>query len=289
MLPIPQEIQESIFSTIGQSIVHFSFSGGGCINHGGKIETTNGTYFLKWNDLQKFPEMFSAEARGLSLLANSGTLHTPEVISAGATSNYQYLILEFIESRARDQSFWSHFGIGLANLHSHSDEFFGLDHDNYIGSLRQCNCSYKNWIDFFVEQRLQPQLLMCEAAGYPDNGHMRQFEALCKKLPDLLAMEKPALVHGDLWSGNVIPDEFGLPCLIDPAVYYGNREVDLAMTTLFGGFDSSFLKSYQEVFPLQPGYQRRFQLYNLYPLLVHANLFGGSYWLQVVSILNQFV
>lgn len=130
---------------------------------------------------------------------------------------------------------------------------------------------------------------MTENLGIVNSGWRKKFEALFLKLPALLPEEKPSLLHGDLWSGNLITDEKGEPCLIDPAVYYGNRETDLAMTKLFDGFDSEFYHCYNECFPLQKGFERRANLYNLYPLLVHVNLFGGSYKQSVENILDDFL
>jgi protein-ribulosamine 3-kinase len=289
MSQIPSEIAQSISAQLGKTVVKFALTGGGCINHGGKLETNNGAYFLKWNDREKYPGMFLAETKGLNLLEGTHSFRTPKIIATGSTENYQYLLLEFIENATRHKQFWSHFGASLAKLHLNSHESFGLDHDNFIGSLQQSNRSYKSWIEFYIYERLQPQVSMCESLGYMRPGDMKLFEGLYQRLADMVPNEKPALLHGDLWSGNLLVDDKGDSCLIDPAVYYGNREVDIAMTQLFGGFDSTYFNSYGEVFPLHPGFKKRLDIYKLYPLLVHTNLFGKSYWLQVVSILKQFV
>ena len=156
------------------------------------------------------------------------------------------------------------------------------------GRFEQYNHPNSNWINFFIEQRLDVQVKLAIKSGAVDAGWEKKFEALYAKLPSLIAVEKPSLIHGDLWSGNLITDEKGEPCLIDPAVYYGNREADLAMTRLFGGFSGEFYSAYEEAFPLPPGAEGRVDLYNLYPLLVHVNLFGGSYVHSVESILRAF-
>ena len=270
------------------SIREFSFAGGGSINQGGKLKTTVGNFFLKWNDDKKFPAMFEAEGKGLHLLHRQNAIRIPNVIGHGKNGAHQFLLLELIEQKSRSKNHWEQLGQKLASLHRCSSETFGLDHDNYIGSLQQYNHPNSNWINFFIEQRLEAQVRLAVKSGAVDAGWEKKFEALYAKLPSLIAVEKPSLLHGDLWSGNLITDEKGEPCLIDPAVYYGNREADLAMTRLFGGFSGEFYSAYEEAYPLPPGSERRVDLYNLYPLLVHVNLFGGSYVHSVESILRAF-
>jgi protein-ribulosamine 3-kinase len=286
---VPKEIIEKVQHELSCSVRSFSPSGGGCINHGGKLATSAGAFFLKWNDRSQFPSMLETEARGLKLLATSQTLRIPEVILVGESGAFQLLLLEFIEASQKHADYWKQFGADLARLHQHSSEDFGLDHNNYIGSIAQGNQPCKNWIDFFVNYRLKTQLNLALKNKMVDADTLNKFEKLYTKLPELLPIEKSSLLHGDLWNGNLITDEKGLPALIDPAVYYGNREMDLAMTSLFGGFNSTFMDSYSQVFPLVPGFEKRRDIYNLYPLLVHSNLFGKSYATQVVSILNHLV
>lgn len=292
---VPEVIQQGVVSLLKQEIADtltlkdFSFIGGGCINNGGKLTTSHGTYFLKWNDAEKFPEMFKAEAKGLKLLTESKSMYIPEVIGTGEGGSFQFLVLEFIAASNRTQHYWRDFGVQLASLHRCTSTSFGLDHDNYIGSLTQQNTPHTSWIDFFIHSRLDAQLRLAEQSALIDKSLRRSFETLYKKLPDLLVIEKPALLHGDLWSGNIMVNQHGAPVLIDPAVYYGHREMDIAMTQLFGGFKPEFLQAYHESFPLAPGVEDRLQLYNLYPLLVHVNLFGGNYLAQVNSILRRFI
>jgi protein-ribulosamine 3-kinase len=292
---IPEAIQHSVVALLKQktgntlTLQDFSFTGGGCINNGGELTTSNGTYFLKWNDAAKFPGMFEAESKGLQLLDEDKSIYIPEVIGADEAGSFQYLLLEFINASYRAQHYWRDFGVQLATLHQRTSTSFGLDHDNYIGSLPQRNNPHASWIEFFIHNRLEAQLRLAARSALVDTSLRRNFETLYTKLPDLLATEKPALLHGDLWSGNVMVNQHGAPCLIDPAVYFGHREMDLAMTQLFGGFNPEFLQVYHEVFPLTPGVEDRLQLYNLYPLLVHVNLFGGDYLAQVNSILRRFI
>ena len=287
---VPSEIVKAIQLRNACVITGFSFLGGGSINRGGRLTLSDGTIqFLKWNDLKKFPGMFEAEARGLALLAGSKSLIIPGVVIAGDAHPYQFLLLEYIDEAPKSKTYWSDLGYGLATLHRGTSEHFGLDHDNYIGSLHQSNSSSLSWIDFFIERRLKSQLKLAIDGRLIGKEFSKKFDTLFRKLPSLLPEERPSLLHGDLWGGNIIVDHNGNPCLIDPAVYYGHREVDLAMTRLFGGFDFTFMDTYTEAYPLLPGYEERFDLYNLYPLLVHVNLFGGGYVAQVASVLKRFL
>jgi protein-ribulosamine 3-kinase len=286
---IPSVVRQQVAEVIHGTPTSFSFCGGGCINHGGKLKTTAGDLFLKWNDAQKFPGMFAAEARGLKLLRNTGVIHVPEVVATGGNGPWQFLLLEFVDEKPRANTYWAALGTQLAGLHRHTSPAFGLDHDNYIGSLPQVNTPGKNWVDFFIAQRLEVQVKRAADHGKLSHETIRQFDLLYKKLPELLPEEKSSLLHGDLWSGNLITNAKGDPCLIDPAVYYGNREAEIAFTRLFGGFSPAFYDSYHTAFALQPGHDERCDIYNLYPLMVHVNLFGGGYASQVVSILKQFV
>jgi len=196
---------------------------------------------------------------------------------------------ENINSSATNKTFWTDFGHQLASMHSISNDQFGFDEDNYIGSLHQSNTRHSDWISFFVEERLEKQVCLAYENKRIDKLLIRSFEHLYGKLGRLFPAEDPALIHGDLWSGNYMVDSEGAPCLIDPAVHYGHREVELSFTKLFGGFDSSMYMAYNEVFPLENGFDERVDLYNLYPLMVHVNIFGGSYLRSVQSILKKFV
>jgi protein-ribulosamine 3-kinase len=282
---VPSSIKERVSEVLKLQLNNFFSVSGGCISHGGQLQTPGGNLFIKWNDVNRYPKMFEAEAKGLQLLKSANTLHIPEVILVGETGSFQFIVLEWIESTSQTKGFWNILGEQLALLHQHSHSLFGLDHDNYIGSLPQKNTQNKSWVEFFISQRLQPQVELLKV----DAKLQKNFDALYKELPQLLPSEKPSLLHGDLWSGNLIADNQGMPCLIDPAIYFGNREVEIAFTQLFGGFDQSFYESYENVFPLVAGFDERVDLYNLYPLLVHTNLFGGSYLLQVKSIVSRFV
>lgn len=289
---IPSDVLDGVKKLLGlhdsSSIHNFSFSSGGCINNGGKIKTSTGNFFLKWNDQHRFPHMFEAESSGLILLQHQNAIRIPRVIGFDEKGENQFLLLEYIEQEGRTNNYWGLLGTRLAALHNATATYYGLDHDNFIGSLKQFNHQHNSWINFFIEQRLNVQLRLAIDSGHANPGWARRFDSLCAKLPSLLPEEKPSLLHGDLWNGNLIIDENGEPCLIDPAVYFGSREVDLAMTKLFGGFGEDFYSAYHDAFPLESGYEQRMDLYNLYPLLVHVNLFGGSYINSVEEILRAF-
>jgi protein-ribulosamine 3-kinase len=286
---IPRVISSAISHKLNCTINAFDFVSGGCINHGGRIETSKGVFFLKWNTADKYPGMFQAEAEGLNLLRANSSLRIPSVIASDRTEGFQFLILECISHAKRSKKYWEDLGEQLAALHKKSSNQFGLASNNYIGSLPQRNNFHGTWLDFFREERLMPQVELAFDQGKIGSDIVHEFDKLYTRLPDLVIEDNPSLLHGDLWSGNLIVDELGNPCLIDPAVYYGNREMELAFTQLFGGFDPAFYSSYEANFPMEDGFKSRIDLYNLYPLLVHVNLFGGGYVRQVVSILRDYV
>lgn len=252
--------------------------GGGCINHAHKLETSVGNLFLKYNSKSRFPGMFEAEAKGLKLLRQTKTIHVPEFILIGEHQAFSFIVLEFLETASRQKNYWESAGMQLANLHRNTSDKFGLDHDNFIGSLPQSNTMHEDWLTFFLQERL-----LAVGAEIISPYCDKLEHALMERLPK----ETPALLHGDLWNGNIMIGSDGYANFFDPAVYYGHREIDLAMTKLFGGFPPEFYKAYDSEFPLQRDFDERVDLYNLYPLLVHVKLFGGSYLDQVKSILNM--
>jgi protein-ribulosamine 3-kinase len=290
-LTLKLKLEEALAHLEGVKITIENFlpSSGGCINNGGKLSTSKGIFFVKWNSLRKYPGMFRAESMGLSLLRSTEALDVPEPLYFGEAHEFQFLILSFIEGSPRTQGYWEDLGSGLAALHKKTSEAFGLDHSNYIGSLQQSNNPRTSWVDFFIHERLEKQLALADAKNYQIKSLRKKFESLYTKLPGILIQESPSLLHGDLWSGNIMVNDKGEPSIIDPAVYYGNREVDIAMTQLFGRLQKEFYQSYEYYFPMEKGFQERLDIYNLYPLLVHLNLFGGSYLQQINTTLNQFV
>ena len=283
-----------LFLALGQTVevIEAQFLSGGDISTAAQVFSSEGVFFVKWNHVERDStetiDMFEAEARGLDLLRQTDALYVPQVIGYGQQLDKSYLILDYIDPGQPGPTYWETFGQSLAVIHSHTQSTFGLSFPNYIGSLHQTNTPKASGIDFFFDHRLLPQAGMALYKGLLSKTAYDALFRLRDRLPDLIPNERPALLHGDLWPGNVMTTEQGQPALIDPAVYYGFREADLAHTRLFGGFDQRFYDAYDEVFPLHDGFEERVAIYNLYPLLVHVNLFGSGYVSGVERVLKQF-
>ncbi|WP_413667811.1 fructosamine kinase family protein [Mucilaginibacter sp. Mucisp86] len=288
-MAIPISILSDIESRLNTVVKKVSVVSGGDINQAYLLQTTVGNLFIKINDRHNYPNMFSKERQGLDAIREANAIAVPEVVLQGEFGNDSYLILEWINIGSANMLASSKLGMGLARMHKNTNARFGFYTDNYMGSLIQTNNWYTKWSDFFIEQRLQPMVKMATDKNELTRNDVHQFDRLYKKLPGLFTEEPPALLHGDLWGGNYLIDTDGKPYLIDPAVSYGNREFDIAMTTLFGGFDPAFYEAYNSEFPLQADWQQRLKLWNLYPLLVHVNLFGASYAKQVRENLSIFI
>lgn len=287
---IPDALKAHIGEKLGQPVRSGRRASGGSINQAAVIELgQTGLCFLKWN-ISADPDMFVKEVKGLQLLNDAGTdLVIPEVIDQDTIDgNLGYLLMEYVEEGQPCTASAQDFGRKLAALHKARQDRFGLDHDNYIGKLPQSNARHESWIGFFIEERIEPQLEMAIHSGKLSPGITSSFKRMYKKLPGIFPHEPPSLLHGDLWGGNYFFDKKGKATIYDPAVYYGHREIELAFTHLFGGFSPGFYQAYNEAWPLAPGFNNRKDIYNLYPLLVHTNLFGGSYARQVESIVRQF-
>jgi fructosamine-3-kinase len=292
MIPesLQKEIEQILLLKTGKeaAIKRTSSLSGGSINHAYRLETDEGQFFMKYNRASAYPGMFGQEARGLELLRNAGAVRVPEVIGDSDDGIYSFIVLEYLDPAGKSTTFWEDFGRKLAELHRHVGRSFGLDHDNYIGSLKQFNDEYDKWTDFFREQRLLIQMEMATRSGLLPERTRRAFESLFRQLDSIFPDEPPCLIHGDLWSGNYHVDEKGEACIIDPAVYYGSREMDIGMSRLFGVFGGNFYDAYNEAWPMEPGWRERIEICNLYPLMVHVNLFGSSYLGSVESILRRF-
>ncbi|MDB5109721.1 MAG: fructosamine kinase [Mucilaginibacter sp.] len=233
--------------------------------------------------------MFYHETEGLKAIAATGTIAVPKILLQGEFEDQNFLMLEWINSRRPTPKGSAMLGEQLAQMHHTTSLGFGFTADNYMGSLPQSNRHHNKWSDFFIEERLLPMVRLAINRQLLNQADLKNFEQLYKNLPGLFNEEVPALIHGDLWSGNYLTDENEKPYLIDPAVSYGHREFDIAMTTLFRGFSNEFYQAYNQVFPLAKGWEQRVDLWNLYPLLVHLNLFGAGYLGQVRDCLNQFI
>ena len=222
------------------------------------------------------------------MLASAGEIPVPEVVFSGTHNEVAYLVLKFIESTSRKVHFWDDFGRRLARLHKHKAKHFGLDQDNYIGSLPQSNRKHDNWTSFFIKERLEFQVKLAGDQGKINRETIKAFERFYQKIEEIFPEEPASLVHGDLWGGNYMVNENGSAVIIDPAVYYGLREMDLGMSKLFGGFSTEFYEAYHDEYPLEKDWEQRLDYCNLYPLMVHVNLFGGGYLNSVKSILRRF-
>ncbi|NEQ32570.1 MAG: fructosamine kinase family protein [Leptolyngbya sp. SIO4C5] len=261
--------------------------GGGSINQAYAISDGEQTFFLKLNQASQVA-MFEREALGLKEIADSHTIRAPRPLCWGTADSSAYVVMEWLDLGAGNNQAWQKMGQQLAAMHRvESDRGFGWHQNNTIGSTPQPNPWTADWLAFYQEHRLQYQFQLAKRRG----GHFPQAGALLSALPELLAGHdpRPVLVHGDLWSGNAAITAAGEPVLLDPAVYYGDREVDMAMSELFGGFPAAFYQSYNEAYPLEAGYSRRKVLYNLYHILNHFNLFGGGYGAQASRMIDQLL
>ena len=273
---ILQQVLSGITGGIDAETFLYRPVGGGSINETYQVYTrSNKRWFCKFNDATRFPGLFVKEASGLSLLHRQGGMRVPEVIACRSVGDRQLLVLEWIEQGAQSPDFWKLFGEQLARLHQVTGSSFGLEENNYMGALPQDNTPATAWLEFFVRRRLEPQIRLAADHGLLNPAAIRHFERLYQALPIIFGEpEPPSLLHGDLWNGNFLCDNNGHPVLIDPAVYYGHRSMDLAMTTLFGGFEPAFYESYAYHYPLPPNYREQWEICNLYPLLIHLNIFG---------------
>ena len=259
--------------------------GGGCINDGARLTTTDGpALFLKRNSSAP-PDMFQREAEGLEALASAeGGPRVPRPLLVGEG----FILLEYLFPAVHSASYWETLGVQLARLHSVTNSRFGFARDNYIGSTPQSNRWEADGYKFFAEQRLLFQGELTRERGLLSPSSLQRLDHLAARLHDLVPEQPASLLHGDLWGGNVIPGPDGHAYLIDPAAHYGWAEAELAMTTLFGQFPPAFYAAYESARPLAPGYRSRFDIYNLYHLLNHLNLFGRSYLGVVEATLARY-
>jgi protein-ribulosamine 3-kinase len=262
--------------------------GGGCINQTFLLSIPGKNIFCKVNNASNFPQMLAKEGNALKYFSLINAIKTPKVFDHIETGAEQALLLEWINRGSKTAKFWKSFGQQLAALHLTSNHVFGWEEDNYMGSVVQHNTWTTEWTSFFTTQRLIPLVQQCSQKGLLSNKHLFKLEHVYKELNNIFSSEPPALLHGDLWSGNFMCNEDEEPVLIDPAIYYGHRSIDLGMTTLFGGFDRLFYEAYHHYYPFPSNYSEQWKVCNLYPLLIHLLLFGSSYRLQIEDILQEF-
>jgi protein-ribulosamine 3-kinase len=274
--------------SVGVASIELRRVGGGCINDCYRVKSEKTAFFCKANSATKFPQLLLKEKNGLELLKKQSVIGVPAVIDFFEEAGMQFLILEWIEQGTRNEDFWKRFGEQLAALHSRSSDTFGLEEDNFMGSISQSNTQNGEWSSFFIEQRLKPLVKKSVGQQLLTAKHIKLFEKVYERIPELFNdNQKPALVHGDLWSGNFICNAQSLPVLVDPAVYYGHPSVDLGMSTLFGGFDHLFYESYNYHRPFPSHFNEQWKVSNLYPLLIHLILFGKGYIQQVEETLGM--
>jgi len=270
----------------GERILVSQSLSGGCINYCYKIVTDKQSYFVKFNEAKRFPRMYACEAFGLEAMRSTKAVNVPNVLKQGDVEDMTFLVLEYIEPQTVPVKALQQFGHDLAKLHANTNTHFGWEHDNYIGSLQQANSWHNDWPSFYETQRVMP---LCNALVEEEVFSLGDAEA-CKRfleeMQPLIPQEPPSFVHGDLWSGNFLVGENHTPYFIDPACYYGHREMDIALTQLFGGFGNEFLQAYLSTNPLAEGWEQRLPYFQLYPLLVHAVLFGSGYVDTVRNLLR---
>lgn len=283
-------LEREISSAVGRPfrIENVRDVSGGCIHRATLLEGGGTRFFAKLND-RRFEDAFAAEADGLDALAKAD-IRAPGVIARGVQDGAAFLVLEYLELGPGNDAAYAALGRQLAALHAHHGERFGWRRDNFIGATAQRNRESDSWAAFWRRERIAPQLALAADNGF--HGKLQRLgESLIEGLPRMLAGHAPAaaLVHGDLWGGNAAFLVDGTPVVFDPAVYHGDREVDLAMTELFGGFPPAFYAAYRQAAPLADGYPLRRRLYNLYHVLNHANLFGGGYAAQAERMMEQLL
>lgn len=273
---------------IGETILVQKPISGGDISNAYFLGTSKNNYFLKINSSNNGLDMFQAEINGLSAINQTKTIKTPKIFKCGNYQQYAYLLMEYIQMKSPSENDFESLGNQLALLHMFSENEFGFNENNFIGSLSQSNRKHKSWTDFYLEERIIPQLQLALSRNLLSKADIPSHKNMYDICKNFFKNIKPSLLHGDLWGGNYLISSNGTPYLIDPAVYYGHHEMDIAMSKLFGGFGESFYTAYNAHFHFDHLSNTRIELYQLYYLLVHLNLFGTSYFISVKKILSKY-
>lgn len=287
----------------GEQIISHQSLTGGCINYCYKIVTNKQSYFVKFNNAARYPNMYASEAFSLDALSATKAVNVPTVLNQGEVEDMTFLVLAYIEPKPASTKALEQLGHDLAEMHlvsrtrrdamprvsTSATAQFGWPHHNYIGSLKQQNSWCNDWFEFYESQRVIPLCIALVEEEVFTKKDVDQAKRFLDAMRNQIPIELPSMLHGDLWSGNFLVDVNDVPYLIDPASYYGHREMDIALTQLFGGFGKEFIIAYNETFPLVDGWKQRLNYFQLYPLLVHAVIFGGSYINSVRNIIHQAV
>lgn len=262
---------------------------GGSISSAYVLEGKDSNYFLKVNSQSDAYDMFVAEQTGLKAIEETNTIAVPKVHHVDTLEGKAFLLMDYVESKQASSDDFKTLGTQLAHLHLNHHKSFGFSSDNFIGSLPQSNTQHTNWAEFYWHERIAPQLKLAEQKKLLNSNEIPSSQTAISVFESLLGNEvKPSLLHGDLWGGNYLIAVNATPYLIDPAVYYGHSMVDIAMSKLFGGFGDGFYSAYHKIIPPTPNYNDQIELYQLYFLLVHLNLFGRSYYGSVADILRRY-
>jgi len=283
-------LEEALMRATGSipDIKNLQFISGGLVNQTVFTDTSEGKYFIKFNEVRPI-EMFETEAKGLQLLREALPLtKIPEVIYAGKIADRNFLVLSYHQEQQTTEKFWQNLGRSIASLHQTNAEKAGLSFDNFNGPLTQKNTEQDNWVEFFFEKRLRAQFGLAYYNNIIDKNYLGKLDQLEPALEHLYEAEPFSLLHGDFWRGNIFATNNQQPCIFDSAVYFGHREVDITTAKLFGGFNPLFFETYQEAFPLQFGAKERMEIYSLYPLMIYVNLYGTSYLNRVDKILDKY-
>lgn len=262
---------------------------GGCINETYKVLTNTDSFFIKMNVKNKFPQMFELEMKGLDALSAFFQLRTPRIMGKFSTDDYDVLALEWIDKYEFSSGSISALGEGLAAIHAQTSTHFGLQYNNYFGSLKQVNTKHEKWTDFFIQNRLLPLTEKAQANNLITPQTVNNLLKIATQISNLTPQFTPSLLHGDLWDGNCFADRHGTPCIFDPAIYYGCAEVDIAETKLFGSFNWAFYDAWQSNYHPEPDWETRVELWNIYPLLAHVLLFGDSYVPQLNEAISKYL
>ncbi|MFN4082287.1 MAG: fructosamine kinase family protein [Bacteroidia bacterium] len=284
------EIEKAVSKILGSNehVYAVYHIGGGYINHTYKVVTDKTSYFLKSNNAKLFPKMFELEMKGLETLAAYSSFKIPKPIGSTEINNNSCLLMEYIDSSIKKPEFYELLGRKLAQMHMQHANKFGMEYNNYIGSLKQINIQESNWADFYIYKRLEPMMALCVKEGLLKSDIFDKLSGLENFAKNEMPTENPCLLHGDLWSGNIIADDKGEPVLVDPSIYYGHREMDIAMTLFIGSFDEAFYSEYHNIYPLEPNWKKRIGFCLIYYYLVHLNLFGRPYLTKTLELINEY-